>query len=93
MLLTEINPDEPDHAFAPCDLGMGYPEFGTVSIAELSGVSGPFDLKTKQHLSQQQGRRKSIADPRSLAPDGKRTERRQPDPGDDPRVRAGAGGG
>ena len=27
-LLTEIDPDDHDHAFGLCDLGMGMPEFG-----------------------------------------------------------------
>nr|WP_232363948.1 DUF2958 domain-containing protein [Ciceribacter selenitireducens] len=49
-LLSEIDPDEPDHAFGLCDLGMGYPELGTVSIAELSSISGPFGLKIKRDL-------------------------------------------
>ena len=43
-LLTEIDPDEPDLAFGLCDLGMGSPELGSVSIAELTSVSGPFGL-------------------------------------------------
>jgi len=27
-LLTEIDPDDDDHAFGLCDLGLGYPELG-----------------------------------------------------------------
>jgi len=34
-LLTEIDPDDETVAWALCDLGMGIPEFGTVSLAEL----------------------------------------------------------
>lgn len=34
-LLSELDPDDPDIAFGLCDLGLGYPELGTVSIAEL----------------------------------------------------------
>jgi hypothetical protein len=37
-LLTELDPDEPDIAFGLCDLGMGFPELGSVSISELEGV-------------------------------------------------------
>ena len=39
-LLTEIEPDEPDVAWGLCDLGMGCPEFGTVSLSELASVKG-----------------------------------------------------
>ncbi len=39
-LLTELDPDEPDIAFGLCDLGMGFPELGSVSIAELESVRG-----------------------------------------------------
>lgn len=37
-LLTELDPDDPDIAFGLCDLGMGFPELGSVSIAELRSV-------------------------------------------------------
>lgn len=37
-LLTEINPDDDDIAFGLCDLGMGFPELGYVSITELVSV-------------------------------------------------------
>jgi hypothetical protein len=37
-LLTELDPHEPDIGFGLCDLGMGYPELGSVSIAELESV-------------------------------------------------------
>jgi hypothetical protein len=43
-LLTELDPDEPDIAFGLCDLGMGYPELGSVSIAELESVRGALRL-------------------------------------------------
>ena len=35
-LLTEIDPDDETVAWGLCDLGMGCPEFGTVSLAELA---------------------------------------------------------
>lgn len=35
-----IDPDAPDIAFGPCDLGMGFPEVGCVSLAELSQLRG-----------------------------------------------------
>jgi hypothetical protein len=39
-LLTELNPDF-DLAFGLCDLGVGEPEVGFVSLAELSAARGP----------------------------------------------------
>jgi hypothetical protein len=38
-LLTELDPDD-GLAFGLCDLGMGEPELGYVSLAELSAVRG-----------------------------------------------------
>jgi hypothetical protein len=43
-LLTEIDPDDPDIAFGLCDLGLGYPELGSVSISELESVRGRLGL-------------------------------------------------
>lgn len=41
-LLSELDPEEPDIAFGLCDLDMGFPELGSVSLAELASVSvGP----------------------------------------------------
>ena len=37
-LLTEIDPDDHDHAFGLCDLGQGFPELGYVSLAELQSA-------------------------------------------------------
>lgn len=37
-LLTELEPERPDIAWGLCDLGMGCPEFGTVSLSELASV-------------------------------------------------------
>lgn len=49
-LLTEIDPEEPDLAFGLCDLGMGFPELGSVSITELTSIAGPFGLKIERDL-------------------------------------------
>jgi hypothetical protein len=49
-LLTELDPDEPDIAFGLCDLGMGYPELGTVSVAELESVCGRLGLPIERDL-------------------------------------------
>jgi hypothetical protein len=39
-LLTEVLPHDPDIAFGLCDLGIGFPELGYVSLNELSRVRG-----------------------------------------------------
>ncbi len=49
-LLTEIDPDEHDHAFGLCDLGLGCPELGWVSLAELATVHGRMGLPVERDL-------------------------------------------
>lgn len=49
-LLTEIDPDDHDHAFGLCDLGLGYPELGWVSLAELATVRGQLGLPIERDL-------------------------------------------
>lgn len=49
-LLTEIDPDDEDHAFGLCDLGHGYPELGWVSLAELAALRGPLGLPVERDL-------------------------------------------
>ena len=49
-LLSEIDPDAQDVAFGLCDLGMGSPELGSVSIAELLALKGPFGLQVERDL-------------------------------------------
>jgi hypothetical protein len=49
-LLTELDPDEPDIAFGLCDLGMGFPELGTVSISELESVRGRLGVPVERDL-------------------------------------------
>ena len=49
-LLTEIEPDDHDIAWGLCDLGMGCPEFGTVSLAELGSVRGRLGLGIERDL-------------------------------------------
>ncbi len=43
-LLTEIDPEDEDVVWGLCDLGMGFPEFGTVSLSELQNYRGQFGL-------------------------------------------------
>ncbi|KXF91845.1 transposase [Phaeobacter inhibens] len=52
-LLSELDPDCPDIAFGLCDLGMGCPELGSVSVAELAAVRGRLGLPVErdQHFT------------------------------------------
>ena len=49
-LLTEIDPENHDHAFGLCDLGQGFPELGYVSLAELQSVRGGLGLHVERDL-------------------------------------------
>lgn len=49
-LLTEIDPDDRDHAFGLCDLGLGMPELGWVSLQELAAVRGRLGLPIERDL-------------------------------------------
>ena len=49
-LLTEIDPDAPDIAFGLCDLGMGFPELGTVSLSEIGQLRGRLGLPVERDL-------------------------------------------
>lgn len=47
-LLTEIDPDDETRAFGLCDLGLGMPELGWVSLTELAELRGPFGLPVER---------------------------------------------
>jgi hypothetical protein len=49
-LLTEIDPDDDDIAFGLCDLGMGFPELGSVSLRELTALRGKLGLPVERDL-------------------------------------------
>jgi hypothetical protein len=49
-LLTELDPDNPDIAFGLCDLGLGCPELGSVSLAEIAAMRGAFGLPVERDL-------------------------------------------
>ncbi|MGI2228937.1 DUF2958 domain-containing protein [Burkholderia vietnamiensis] len=49
-LLSEIDPDDHDHAFGLCDLGLGTPELGWVSMLELATVRGRLGLPIERDL-------------------------------------------
>tara|TARA_Y100000310_G_scaffold323819_1_gene384764 strand:+ start:46 stop:375 length:330 start_codon:yes stop_codon:yes gene_type:complete len=48
-LISEID-DDGDTMFGLADLGMGYPELGYVSLAELKSVKGSFGLGIERDL-------------------------------------------
>ncbi|WP_353642524.1 DUF2958 domain-containing protein [Mesorhizobium sp. WSM2239] len=48
-LLTELDADG-DTLFGLCDLGFGFPELGSVSLAELQTVKGPLGLGIERDL-------------------------------------------
>ena len=50
-LLTEINPTDPDRAFGLCDLGLGEPELGYVSLAELAALRGRLGLPVERDVA------------------------------------------
>lgn len=50
-LLTEIDPGDPDIAFGLCDLGLGFPELGIVSLSELASIRGRLGLPVERDLS------------------------------------------
>lgn len=49
-LLSEMLPHNPDLLFGLCDLGMGYPELGYVSLTELESVKGRLGLGIERDL-------------------------------------------
>ncbi|MEQ1716012.1 MAG: DUF2958 domain-containing protein [Hyphomicrobium sp.] len=49
-LLTELDPSDPDIAFGLCDLGLGFPELGSVRLSELESVRGQLGLPVERDL-------------------------------------------
>jgi hypothetical protein len=49
-LISEVDPDDPDRLFGLCDLGLGCPELGYVSLAEIMSVRGPLGLPVERDL-------------------------------------------
>lgn len=50
-LLTELDPEDEDIAFGLCDLGLGYPELGSVRLSEIAGIRGRLGLPVERDLS------------------------------------------
>ncbi len=48
-LLSELDP-ETNIAFGLCDLGMGSPELGSVSLAEIQSIQGPVGLRIERDM-------------------------------------------
>lgn len=49
-LFTELDPSDEDTLFGLCDLGLGEPELGYVSLSELQTVRGRFGLHVERDL-------------------------------------------
>jgi Protein of unknown function (DUF2958) len=47
-LLASLDPEDPDLAFGLCDLGLGFPELGPVSLAELRALRGRLGLPVER---------------------------------------------
>lgn len=50
-LLAEIDPEDQSLAFGLCDLGLGCPELGIVSLSELAAIRGQLGLPVERDLS------------------------------------------
>lgn len=50
-LISESDPDDPDRLFGLCDLGLGYPELGYVSLTELTALRGKLGLPVERDLT------------------------------------------
>lgn len=49
-LISETDLEDPDRLYGLCDLGLGFPELGYVSLAELSSVRGRLGLPVERDL-------------------------------------------
>lgn len=49
-LLAWVDPEQPDLAFGLCDLGMGCPELGYVSLREIRSIRGCLRLPVERDL-------------------------------------------
>lgn len=50
-LITAMDPEHHDFLFGLADLGMGYPELGSVSLSELQAIRLPFGLTIERDRS------------------------------------------
>jgi hypothetical protein len=49
-LISETDLEDPDRLYGLCDLGLGFPELGYVSLAEISAVRGRLGLPVERDL-------------------------------------------
>jgi hypothetical protein len=49
-LISECDPDDPDRVFALCDLGLGIPELGFISLTEIAALRGNLGLAVEKDL-------------------------------------------
>jgi hypothetical protein len=47
-LLSDVDADNPDIAFGLCDLGLGFPELGYVSLQEITSLRGALGLPVER---------------------------------------------
>jgi hypothetical protein len=50
-LLSELDPEDQDIAFGLCDLGLGFPELGSVSLKEIAALRGRLNLPVERDRS------------------------------------------
>jgi len=43
-LITELDPEDPEIGFGLCDIGMGFPELGSLFVPELESARGPLGM-------------------------------------------------
>jgi|TARA_R100000315_G_scaffold62508_1_gene44619 hypothetical protein len=48
--ISERDPTDPDRLFGLCDLGLGFPELGYVSLNELRQLRGPLNLPIERDM-------------------------------------------
>jgi hypothetical protein len=49
-LITEVSSTDPDQLFGLCDLGMGFPELGYVSLSELKSTKNRLGIPLERDL-------------------------------------------
>ena len=59
-LLTEIDPEVPDIAYGLCDLSLGCPELGSVSLNEITNGRGSLGLSVERDLYYRETRPLSV---------------------------------
>lgn len=50
-LIAAAEPDDPDLLFGLCDLGVGFPELGSVLLSEIKSVRGRLGLRVERDLT------------------------------------------